>query len=275
MLAHLAGSPTFLCELWAITARDGTVAAYANHTRDILYNSVTYKATPGEPSRPTRKLGLDADSWDVSGVFDSILTEQDVYSGRWKDARVRRELVNYTDLTMGPALVLKGFAGKFDINNGTYTLECLSLSSRLSQRIGSLTSPIDRTRRASETGVDMAPYTHATTVSSATNRRVFRVNFAQPSPNYFRYGLAAFTSGANAGQQMEVKASTLVESDTKTEIELHKAVRSDIAATVGVTLTVGYDGTLAAAKALGEEAVLNFDGEPHVPLHDDVLRYQP
>jgi uncharacterized phage protein (TIGR02218 family) len=275
MIAHLQQGVTYLCALWKIEARDGTVAAYCNHTRDITYESVVYKAAPFEPSRPIRKIGLDVDSAEISGVFDDILTEQDVWAGRWRDARIRRETVCYKDLTLGSVDVCRGFAGKFSIQNGSYTLEFLSLSSRLNQPIGAQTSPVDRTRRADETGVDMEPLTHATTVSSASSRKVFRVPYVQPSSDYFRYGLALFTSGANDEQEMEIKSSTLVESDTKTEIVLHKAVRSDIVAGVGVTLYAGYSGTRDAAKALGPEAVLNFDGEPDIPLATDILRYQP
>lgn len=275
MIAHLQQGTTYLCELWKIEARDGTVAAYCNHTRDLTFNGVTYKASPAEPTRAVRKIGLDADSSEIAGVFDSVLTEEDVWAGRWRDAEIRREKVCYKDLTLGSVDISRGFAGKFSIQNGTYVLECLSLSSRLDQPFGAQTSPVDRTRRADETGVDMTPHTHATAVSSATSRRVFRVSYVQPSPNYFRYGTALFSSGANSGQEMEIKSSTTVESGTKTEIELHKAVRSDIAVGVGVTLVRGYDGTREAAKDLGTEAVLNFNGEPDIPLSTDILRYQP
>jgi uncharacterized phage protein (TIGR02218 family) len=275
MIAHLQLNVTYLCELWKIEARDGTVAAYCNHTRNITYNSVTYKATPSEPTRSTRKLGLGGDGAELSGVFDSTITEADVYSGRWRDARIQKETVCYKDLTLGSVDVCRGFAGKFQINNGTFVVEFRPLSSRLEQIIGALTSPIDRTRRADETGVSMVAHTHATTVSSVTSRKVFKVPYVQPSPNYFRYGIALFTSGANINQEMEIKSSTTTDAGTRTEIELHKSVRSDIVAAVGVTLKRGYDGTRTAAKALGAAAVLNFDGEPDMPLPDDILRYQP
>jgi uncharacterized phage protein (TIGR02218 family) len=274
MIAHLQQGTTYLCELWRITARDGAVAAYCNHTRDIVYDGVTYKAAPVEPSRPLRKIGLDADAAELSGVFDDTFTERDVWAGRWRDARIRKDVVCYADLTLGSARTDKGFTGKIRVSNGTYVLEFLSLSSRLDQPVGAQTSPIARTRRADETGVDMAPLTHATTVSSAASRRVFRVPYVQPLADYFRYGIAHFTSGANAGQEMEIKSSALVESDTKTEITLHTAVRSDVVAADGVTLYAGYSGTREAAKALGPEVVLNFDGEPDIPLASDILRYQ-
>jgi len=275
MIAHLQGGVTYLCELWKIEARDGAVAAYCNHTRDITFGGVTYKAAPVEPSRTVRKMGLDSDNAEITGVFDDILTEQDVWGGRWRDAHIRKETVCYKDLTLGSVNVCRGFAGKFTVNNRTYTLEFLSLSSRLDQPVGAQTSPVDRTRRADETGVSTGALTHATTVSTASSRRVFKVPYVQPSENYFRYGTALFTSGANEDQEVEIKSSTTTDSGTRTQVELHKAVRSDILAGVGVTLVAGYDGTREAAKALGPEAVLNFDGEPDMPLATDILRYEP
>ena len=275
MLAHLQSNVTFLCEVWRITARDGTVAAYAAHTRNLLYDGVTYKAAPVEPTRTSKKIGLESDTAELFGVFDDIITEADVYGGRWHDARIRKEIVCYLDLALGSVAVCSGFAGSFSINNGTFTVEFRALSDRLSQSIGSLASPTDRTRRADETGVSMAPYTHATSVTAASSRRVFKVSYVQPGADYFKYGLALFTSGPNSGQEMEVKASTTTDSGTRTQVELQLPMRSDIGVGNAVTLKRGYSGTREDAKALGSVAVLNFDGEPDMPLSTDILRYEP
>jgi uncharacterized phage protein (TIGR02218 family) len=275
MLAHLAQTPTYMCKIWKIVSRDGRIAAYANHTRDLVFGSVTYKAGPAESSLVTRKIGLDPDGAELVGPYDDMVTEGDIYGDVWADARVTKDWVCYRDLTLGSALTQRGFVGRVRPGNGFYTMEFRSLSSRLDQPIGALTSPIDRRRLASETGVTMAPHTHATTVHSAASRKVFKVPYLQPSADYFRYGVATFTSGANAGQEAEIKSSTTVDSGTRTQVELQKAVRSDIAAVDAVTLVRGYDGTRAAAKALGEAAMISFDGEPDMPLSDDILRYQP
>lgn len=274
MIAHLAQNVTFLCEVWRLTATDGTVAAYAAHTRNLVYDGVTYRAAPVTPSRSPKKIGLDADNADLAGVFDDILTEEDVYGGKWRGARIQKEIVCYADLSLGSVAVSKGYAGKWTINNGAFTVEFRSYSDRLGQPIGSHTQAADRTRRADLTGVSMAAHTHATSVTDVTSRGVFKVSYVQPSPDYFKYGLAQFTSGDNDDLEMEVKSSTTTDGGTKTQIELQLPMRSDIAVADGVTLIRGYDGSRAAAKALGAEAVLNFDGEPDMPLSDDVLRYQ-
>lgn len=275
MIAHLQQNVTYLCELWRVTSRDGQVAAYANHTRDLIYDGVTYKASPAEPTRTTRKINLEPDSAELQGVFDGVVTETDLYAGRWRDARIRKDWVCYRDLSLGSALTQKGFVGKVTVGNGVYVLEFLSLSSRLDQPIGDLTSPTDRTRKAADTGVDMGPYTHETTVDSASSRRLFKVAYVQPSENYFQYGLAQFDDGANAGRTFEIKYSTTTDGGTRTQIELHKNTPGVIAPSDAITLYRGYSGTRSAARDLGEEAILNFRGEPDMPLPDDSLKYQP
>jgi uncharacterized phage protein (TIGR02218 family) len=210
MLAHLAASPTYLFEVWKIVAKEGAVAAYANCSRDIVFGGVTYKASPAEPTRATRKIGLDADGAELACVFDAQITRADLFGRRWSDARITKDWVYFFDPDgYGSALTQRGFVGKMTPGNGIFTVEFRSLSSRLDQPIGKVTSPIDRRRRADETGVDMTPYTHATTIASIiTQRRIFKVPYVQPAADYFKYGIATFTSGADAGQQAEIKTST-------------------------------------------------------------------
>lgn len=273
MLLHLASNVTFLAELWRMTAPDGTVAAYAAHTRDLTYDSVLYKAAPVEPTRPTRKIGVEPDGAELFGVFDSIVTEAGLVGGKWKKARIQKDIVNYTDLTMGSALIQKGFAGEFSIRNGTFRVEYRSLSSLLQQRIGDLTSPLDRRRTLAETGISLAAHTHATTVQSFTDRRKFKVSYVQPSSDYFKYGLATFTSGANNGLKMEIKSSTTADGGTRTEIELQLPMPSAIAVTDGVSLVRGYDGTRAGAKLIDTALVTSMEAEPDLPGLNSILTY--
>jgi uncharacterized phage protein (TIGR02218 family) len=278
MLAHLQGSPRFLFDVWKITAQDAQVAAYANCTRDIVYGGVTYKAAAFEPTRATRKKGLSPDSAELAGVYDSIINRADIHGRRWADAAIQIDRVNFFNPdAWGSALTQRGFAGKWSPGLYNFTVEFLGLSSWLHQPIGKLTSPIDRTRRADQTGVSMTGFIHATTVTAViTQRRIFKVSYVQPSVDYFKYGIVTWTSGGNNGlAQGEGKTSTTTDSGTRTQIELQRPTLRDITVGDGVTLAIGYDGTLNAAKALGANAVLNFDGDPYCPLPDDILRYQP
>lgn len=267
MITHLAQSPTFLCELWKMAAADGTVAAYCSHTRDLVFGGTTYKACPAEPSQSVRQIGLEPDTSDLAGAFDTTITEQDVIGGRWKKARIERYIVCYTDLTLGYARKQVGYAGAFQIENGQYTVEFQSLSSLLSQTVGDLTSPTDRRRRLDEAGISMAAHTHARTVSAVTSRRVFTVGGSAQADGYFKYGLAVWGSGANSGLEMEIK------NNTGNVIELQLPMRSTIANGDGVTLKRGYDGTRTQAKLIDADLVAGMEAEPDLPGIRGLITY--
>jgi len=280
MLSHLQSNVTFLIPVWVMTAKDGTVAAYAAHTRNITYNSRAYSAAPVEPTRFSQLIGLDPNHVELFGVLDDVVTEPDLQGGRWKNAPVIYEIIAYDPATgqasataTGYANKMKGQAGKVNLNNGTFRLELRSLSDLLNQEIGELTSPIDRNRRPEDLGVPMTAFTHATTVSSFTNRMKFKVSYVQPEADYFRYGRAEWSSGANNGLKMEIKSSTTTDSGTKTEIELQLPMRSAIAVSDGVTLIAGYDGSREQARdKFG--AMEQFNGEPDLPgIAQAILKY--
>jgi len=249
-----------------MTARSGIVAAYAAHTRDLLFESVTYKAAPVEPTRSTRKVGLEADGAEISGVFDDIITEAGIVGGQWRMARIQKEIVNFTDLSMDSCWKQVGFVGETLIRNGTWSFEFQSLAELLSQQIGDLTSPIDRRRRLSELGIDIAAFTHAATVTAVTNRMEFTTGVVQ-TDDYFRYGLAVWLTGANAGLEMEIK------DNTGALIELQLPMRSSIVIGDTLQLIRGYDGTRDSAKLLGAEVVYGMQAEPDLPGLRKVLTY--
>lgn len=266
MKDHLASNVCFCCEIWKIEAVDGTIVGRAAHTRNLLYNGVTYYASPVEPKQSTRKIGLDPDTVDLSGVLDTNITEADIIGGKWRRARITKEIVCYTDLTLGYAQKMVGFAGEFSIRNGTFTVEMRSLSNLLQQDIGELTSPIDRNRRPEDLGVSMAPFTFARTVTAVTDRRRFTVGGGAQVDNYFRYGRAEWTGGANNGLKMEIK------SNVGNAIDLHLPMRSTIAIGDTVSLIAGYDGTRVQARDKFAAAV-QFNAEPDLPGIKSVISY--
>lgn len=254
-------------------ASDGTRASYCAHTRNLTFNSINYSAAPVEPSRFTQTIGLDANHVELFGVLDDVVTEPGIQGGKWKNARITFEYIAYDPATgaasatvTGSVGKMKGQAGKFSLNNGTFRVEFRSLSDLLSQEIGELTSPMDRNRRPEDLGVSMAPFTHARTVTAVTNRMSFTVNGTAQANDYFKYGRAEFTSGANSGLKMEVKANV------GNVIELQLPMRSDIAIGNTVTLIAGYDGSREQARdKFG--AMEQFNGEPDLPGLKAILQY--
>lgn len=267
LLLHLAGSTTFLVAIWKMVATDGTVAAYAAHTRNITYDSVLYLAAPVEPTRFTQTLGVkSANHVELFGIFDDIVTEENLQGGKWKNAKITFEYVNYMDLTTGSVGRMKGQAGKFSINNGTFNVEMRSLSDLMSQEIGDLTSPLDRNRQLSDLIDDVAPYTFARTVTAVADRMNFTVGGAAKADDYFAYGIATWTGGDNDDRAMEIKANV------GNAIELQLPMLSPIVIGDTVDLLAGYDGTIEQARDKFAAAE-NFRGEPWLPGLKEVMRF--
>ena len=270
----LAANTIWPCDLWRMTAADGAVAAYASHTRHVTFDGTLYRASPCEPSTSVIQLGLEPDTSDFTGVFDDVVTRADVEGGRWRDAEIVKEiLIDYRDPALGTVRRQKGRVGRIKPAGLFYTAEFRSLTDRLSQKIGDLTSNSDRARTLEELGVDPMPFTHDTAIMTATNRRKFKVAFVQPAANYFQNGRAEFLSGANAGQRAEIKDSVTTDGGARTEIELQLEVRSAIAAGATVRLIRGYKGTREDAKAIGGDAILNTRAEFDLPPWGFTLRY--
>lgn len=267
MLDRLGSNVTWICAIWKMTAVDSTVAAYAAHTRDLLFESVTYKSAQVEPTTFTQTLGVQQANYvELFGIFDDIVNEADLQGGRWKNAKIQFEYVDYLDLTIGSVGKMKGQAGKISINNGTFTVEMRSLSDLLSQEIGELTSPVDRNRRPEDLGVGMGPFTFARTVTAFTDRRNFTVGGTAQANDYFRYGRAEWTSGNNNGLKMEIKANV------GNVIELQLPMRSTIQIGDNLNLIAGYDGTREQARDKFA-AMVNFNGEPDLPGLKAIIQY--
>lgn len=254
-------------------AADGTRASYCAHTRSIVYNSLPYAAAPVEPSRFSQTLGLEANHVELFGVFDDIVTEENLQGGKWKNAKIIFEYIAYDPATgaasatvTGSVGKMKGQAGKFSINNGTFRVEFRSLSDMLSQEVGSYTSPIDGRRKLEGLGIDTAPFIFARTVTAFTDRRNFTVGGTAQVNDYFAYGRVKFLTGANANLEMEIKASV------GNAIELQLAMRSPIAIGDTCNLYAGYDGSRSQARDKFN-AMEGFEGTPDLPGLSGILKY--
>lgn len=268
MLSHLNGSPLTLCTLWKVTATDGTILRYCNHTRNLTYQSELYKAAPIAPSNFQSSSTLAPDNQEiVSPVLADGFTELDLLGGKWDFARVEIIVVNYADGSQGHARRIVGRIGEVSLQNQRFTAEFRGLTQLLDQEVGDLASPGCRaTLGDAACGVNLVPFTHTTTVSSVQEpRSIFRVGISQPD-HYFRFGKATFTSGDNSGLSMEIK------DNVGDRIVLALPIRSEIDPGDGVTLIIGDDKTRATCRDVFNNA-LRFRGEPDLPGRDRVLRF--
>ena len=266
MKTALASNVVWLCEVWKMEASDGTVAAYTSHTRPLTYQSQLYAVAPFEPSRASRKIGLDPDSFEVTGAFDGQVTKADIAAGLWDRAKITRQLVDYTDLSLLYAMKQVGFAGVITVVGDQFTIECLSLSSALQQEIGDVTTGLDRHKTILELTGSEASVTHSATVGTVTSNQVFETDFTPIGAQQLKYGRVIFTSGSNTDLEMEIK------SVSGTEITLQLPMPSDVAAGDTVDIVEGYDGTRAEAVRLAGDAE-NMNCEPDLPSLKALIKY--
>lgn len=269
----LASNIVWPCDIWEIVAKDGTTARYASHSRNLTYDGDVYSATPNEPSTSVIQIGLEADTSEMIGVFDDAITKVNVEAEKWKGAAIVKQIIiDYRDPALGTVRKQKGYVGKIEpIGAHAFKLEFRSITDLLRQKVGDLTSNSDRISALAGLGIDVAPFTHATTVTAVTDRRIFQIDYEQLSADYFVNGKITWASGNNNGRSMEIK--TAVASGGNTNLELHLPMPSTITIGDNVTAIRGYKLTREDAKLIGATAVLNSAAEWDVPSLSFTLKY--
>ncbi|MFN7948387.1 MAG: DUF2163 domain-containing protein [Blastocatellia bacterium] len=269
MKDHLAGNVLTLSTLWRVEATDGTVVRASNHTRTLTYQNETYSPAPLDPTQLKLSGDLSPDNAEVNApLLIGGFAESDLIGGKWNYARVEIITVNYLDVTMGAARRVVGYLGEVTIQSGQFTAELRGLAQLLSQEVGELTAPTCRaTLGDARCRKDLTAFTHTATVSAVTDRRTFTVSLSPGrADNYFAYGRAQFTSGANAGLAMEIRANA------GNQITLLLPLRSQIAIGDSVTLSAGCDGERSTCRDKFQN-VVNIRCEPDLPGYEKVLHF--
>lgn len=261
--SELASNVTFCVPIWRMEARDGTIAAYCEGgIAPIVYDGITYNPSPIQSTRPTTTTGLEADSSELRGVFDSIVTKAHLKSGKWAGAEICREiLVSQLDLSLETVRKQKGKAGTIEPLGNSYKISFESQVSPLSQKLGDVTSNSDRVQTIEGLLDDVSSFTHAATVTNVTDRRTFKVDYDAPDDTYLQNGRVAWLTGANAGKSMEIKSGIRTDGNTKTLITLHEEMASTIVVSDTLSVIRGYKLTREDAVDIGNDAILNTQGE--------------
>lgn len=252
---------------WRVARRDGVTLGFTTHDRDLWFDGLLHRATPGMvPSAIRRSADFEPDSAEVQGALshESIAAE-DLAIGRYDGAQVLIGLVDWE--TLEHAVLYRGAIGTVAEEAGAFTAALQSRKAELQRDPVPRTSPSCRatfcgtgcalsparfTHSARLTGFD--PAANAVSVSSAA------------APASLVGGTARWLDGPLAGVTMGVAAlsgSALV-LDTPL----------DLAPPIGAALLLreGCDRTVATC-ATRFANVVNFQGEPYLPGNDLVTRY--
>jgi uncharacterized phage protein (TIGR02218 family) len=268
MLMHLDCNVTNLCTLWKVTSTAGTIIRYCNHTRDITYNSELYTAFAIQPSSFDSTNTLAANNQEIiSPVTATGFSEFDLLSGKWDFARVEISVINYLNPAYGHARRIVGKIGEVTFENGRFIGEFRGLTQLLDQELGDLASPTCRAILGDAAcGVNLAPFTHATSVTQVQeDYSIFHVGTTQAN-GYFRYGKATFTSGDNNGISAEIK------DNIGARIVLMLPLFREIDIGDNVTLIRGCDKTRTTCRDVFNNT-LRMRAEPDLPGRDKVLKF--
>ena len=272
LAAHLSGDVTTLATCWKLTRRDSTVFAFTDHDQDIVFSSITYKASSGfTPSAIQNSGTLSVDNLDVEGVLSSgSITESDILAGLYDFAEIEIFQVNFNDLTQGSLQLKRGWLGEVSYYKQQFIAEVRGLTQRLAQTIGELYSASCRAMLGdSRCKVNLSANTVTGSVTMPVSTQQFIDTTRTEASGVFSFGTLTFTSGANNGLSIEVKEYDL-NPGTGGLITLALSMPYTIAASDAYTLTKGCDKTLATCYSRFNN-VVNFRGEPLVPGLDRML----
>lgn len=265
-----------LCKIWRIERTDGTVLRFTEHDRDLTVDGETFLATASfDPSAIKASADMSVDDLEVIGAFDSAYIESaDLLAGRFNGASFYVAEVIWDNLAEGKDVLRFGRMGNIRESGGKFSAELLGPTWRLQNPIGDLYSATCRaTLGDAMCKVDLAPWTFSGEVASVDGRNKFTVARLGPPWDYFaaddeamfQFGLLTWDSGSNDGLSMEIYQVN------SGGWELLFSMPFDIA--VGDTFTViaGCPKSLETCRSRFDN-VLNFQGEPHVPVSDDLIK---
>lgn len=270
--AHLQSEVTTLSTCWKLVRRDSLVLGFTDHDRDIVFESVTYKASSGfTPSAIVNSATFSVDNMDVEGMLTSgLITETDILAGKYDFAALEIFQVNHADITQGALKLKRGWIGEISLRKQQFVAEVRGLAQRLSQTIGEMYSPSCRaTLGDTKCKVNLASHTVTGSVTTIVSNQEFRDSSRSEATGIFNLGTLTFTNGANNGLSMEVKEYSYA-AGSGGLVTLALPMPFLIAPGDTYSMVKGCDKTLVTCHSRYSN-VVNFRGEPHVPGFDRIL----
>jgi uncharacterized phage protein (TIGR02218 family) len=265
--ADYALGTTTMCKCLKVTRLDGVIVGVTDHVTTFDFGGVTYLASAGfSVSDIENSSDMSPDNLEIEGFLaDPLVTEEDIYSGRWDNAAFELFEVNFRDLANGRNWIKAGNFGEVRAKTkGAFTIELRGLMQRYSRRIIELTSKECLAEFGdARCGIDLALWTESATVDTVPEQYL---QFTDPAhteeADYWKGGTATFTSGDNSAAgdagtnlSMEIKSST-----SAGLIALYQAMPFPIGVGDTVTLVRGCQKRLEADCRDTYDNVVNFRG---------------
>jgi len=263
---------TTLCRCWIVTRRDGLVQGFTDHDEDVVIEGTTCRAGTGlTGSEVAQKQGLAVDSSELSGALNAdTLNEDDLAASLYDAAEVELWFTDWSEPELC-VMIAKGTLGEVRRDGTAFVAEVRGLSQALGEERGRLYTSncgADLGDGRCKINLDAPGYRGAGTVAAVTATSSFSASGLDAfADGWFTAGKLTFTSGANAGLSIEVKAHRV-----SGGVELWQAMPNPIVAGDTFTVTAGCDKRFATCHDRFNN-IVNFRGFPHIPGNDFVLRY--
>lgn len=277
LAARLEGGATTLCRCWALRRRDGLVLGFTDHDRDLTLAGVTYAARSGlEAAEASAELGFAIGGGEVAGALTSAgITEADVAAGLYDGAGVETWLV---DWAAPEACLLLDVAtlGEIRRAGAAFVAELRGLMHRLDVTVGrSFRAACDAELGDARCRVALAGprfRTSGTVLAAPESGRLVVALTEDFAAGWFSGGRLTWDAGANAGQAADLRDHR--REGERAILDLWDVPPHWPAPGDAFTLVAGCDKSLAACREKFANT-LNFQGFPHMPGNDFVLRAGP
>lgn len=275
LAAHVAGGLTTLCRCWRVDRRDGAIMGFTDFDRDLAFDGVTYRAASGfTASAIEGQLGLAVSNLDVQGALSAdALTEDDLHAGRYDDAAVTVYLVNWSDVVQR-AVLRAGHLGQVSRGKLAFSAELRGLAARLDQAAGRVfqrSCAWDLGDARCGVNLNAAGRNGTGAIMQVFDAFAFTASgLGGLAAGALARGRLVWTSGANTGLAVEIRAHTL--SAGAARLVLSLPMGALMAVGDGFSATVGCDRSLASCRDSFGNTV-NFGGFPHMPGTDFAISY--
>lgn len=253
---------------WRVLRRDGVTLGFTTHDRDLWFDGVLHRASPGMvPAAIRRAADLDPDSAEARGALaHEAIRADDLAAGRFDGAQVR---IGVVDWASGERAVLHaGTIGTIAEEDGSFSAELVSRKAELQRDLIPRTSPGCRAAFCGPgCNLDPARFTREVRLS-AIDPSVNAVQFAEaPDPALHAGGTLRWLDGPQAGLAAGVMAG-----DSEVGLVIDLPVDDTTPPGSRALLREGCDHTLDSCATRFGNAV-NFRGEPFLPGNDLLTRY--
>lgn len=263
-----AGDLETVALFWRILRTDGVALGFATHDRDLWFDGVLHRASPGMvPSAIRKSADLEPDSAEVRGALThEAIAAADLAAGRFDDARVRIGLVDWE--TLENEVLYAGTIGTVAEEDGAFSAELVSRKAQLWRDHTPRTSPACRAAFCGP-GCNLNPLAftrevHLAGLDPATNAALFA---GAPDGALHAGGSLRWLEGPQAGIVAGVMGP-----GTSGGLVLDVPLDPGLLPGTRARLRQGCDHTLdTCAQRFGN--AVNFRGEPFLPGNDMLTRY--